>query len=165
MNPNLHVIADDAENQDYSNNCLSSKKKESNSVADPGCLSWIPDPKFPSRIPGKKDSGSQNPIHIKEYKYFELKKLFLSSQKYYPGCSSRIRILIFYPSRGIPGSKRHRIPDPEHWKVRLPRICHDDVAGVVYSSSAQGPVLRPLFPLSHQPHRLQYARPQRKITN
>jgi hypothetical protein len=32
-----------------------------------------------------------------------------------PGCSSRIRILTFYPSRiPIQGSKRHRIPDPEH---------------------------------------------------
>jgi hypothetical protein len=40
---------------------------------------------------------------------FNLKKLFLSSRKYYPGCSSRIRILSFYPSR-IQGSKRHRIP-------------------------------------------------------
>ena len=33
---------------------------------------------------------------------------------YDPGCSSRIRILIFYPSR-IQESKRHRIPDPQHW--------------------------------------------------
>ena len=40
------------------------------------------------------------------------KKMFLSSRKYDPGCSSRIRILIFYPSR-IQGSKRHRIPDPD----------------------------------------------------
>ncbi len=31
--------------------------------------------------------------------------------KYDPGCSSRIRILIFYSSR-IQGSKRHRIPVP-----------------------------------------------------
>jgi hypothetical protein len=31
-----------------------------------------------------------------------------------PGCSSRIRILIFYPSRiPDPGVKRHPIPDPD----------------------------------------------------
>jgi hypothetical protein len=40
-------------------------------------------------------------------------KWFLSSRKYDPGCSSRIRMLTFYPSL-IPGSKRHRIPDPQH---------------------------------------------------
>jgi hypothetical protein len=45
--------------------------------------------------------------------YFNPKKLFLSSRKYDPGCSSRIWILIFYLSR-IQGSKRHRIPDPPH---------------------------------------------------
>ncbi len=33
-------------------------------------------------------------------------------RNYDPGCSSRIRILNFYPSR-IQGSKRHRIPDPD----------------------------------------------------
>jgi hypothetical protein len=42
-------------------------------------------------------------IRIKEFKYFIPIHLFLSSRKYDPGCSSRIRILIFYPSR---------IPDP-----------------------------------------------------
>jgi hypothetical protein len=45
-----------------------------------------------------------------------IQKMFLSSQKYDPGCSSWIRILIFYPSRiPDPGSKRHRIPDPQNW--------------------------------------------------
>jgi hypothetical protein len=55
-------------------------------------------------------------ICIKEFKYFKSKKLFLRSRKYDPGCSSRIRIPIFYPSR-IKGSKRHRLPDPDpqHW--------------------------------------------------
>jgi hypothetical protein len=38
-------------------------------------------------------------IRIKEFKYFNTKKWFLSSRKYDPGCSSRIRILICYPSR------------------------------------------------------------------
>ncbi len=45
------------------------------------------------------------------------KNFFLSSRKYDPGCSSRIRILNFYPSR-IPGSKSHQIPDTD------PQHCH-----------------------------------------
>jgi hypothetical protein len=44
-------------------------------------------------------------------KFFHPKKWFLSSGKYDPDCSSRIRILTFYPSRNQ-GSKRHRILDP-----------------------------------------------------
>ncbi len=57
-------------------------------------------------------------ICIKEFKYFYLRKLFLSFRKNDPGSSSRIRILIFYPSR-IPdhgGQKGtgSRIPDPQH---------------------------------------------------
>ncbi len=43
--------------------------------------------------------------------------MLLSSRKYDPGCSSRIRIriLIFtHPGSRILGSKRHRILDPEH---------------------------------------------------
>ncbi len=43
-------------------------------------------------------------IRIEEFKYFKPKKLYLSSREYDLGCSSRIRILIFYPSR-ISGSK------------------------------------------------------------
>jgi hypothetical protein len=78
------------------------------SVADPGCL---PGSKFfhpGSRIQGQKDSGSRIRIRIKEFMYFLPKNLFLSSQKYDQGCSSRIRIsdtdLGFYPSR-IQGHK------------------------------------------------------------
>ncbi len=55
-------------------------------------------------------------IRIKEFNYFNHKKRFLlSSRKYDSGCSSRIRILTFYPSR-IQGSKRHKVldPDPQH---------------------------------------------------
>jgi hypothetical protein len=52
-------------------------------------------------------------IRIKEFKFFIPKKWFLWSRKYDPGCSSRIRILTFHPSR-IQRSKRHRIPDPQH---------------------------------------------------
>jgi hypothetical protein len=50
-------------------------------------------------------------IRIKEFKYFNPKKWFLSSRKYDPSCSSRIRILIFYPSR-IPDSGVKKAPDP-----------------------------------------------------
>ncbi len=72
------------------------------SVADPGCLSRIPDPTF--FHPGSR-------ICIKEFNYFNPKKWFLSSMKYGPGCSSRIRILTFYPSR-IPDPGVKKAPDP-----------------------------------------------------
>jgi hypothetical protein len=42
-----------------------------------------------------------DPYGIKEFKYSNLKKLFLSSRKYDPGCSSRILDPDFFP-----------IPDP-----------------------------------------------------
>jgi hypothetical protein len=59
----------------------------------------IPDPKF--FHPGSR-------IGIKEFKYFKPKRLFLSSRKYDPGCSSRIRIPIFFYSSRIldPGVKK-----------------------------------------------------------
>ncbi len=105
----------------------------SSSVADPGCFSRsrILDPNF--FHPGSR-------IRIKEFKYFYPKKCFLTSRKYDPGCSSRIRILTFYPSRipdpgvkkapdprsrcGIQGSKTHRIPDPDpqHWFLGLEKL-------------------------------------------
>jgi hypothetical protein len=83
---------------------------------------FIPDPGsdfFPSRIP---DLVSR--IRIKEFKYFnpkKTKKWFLSSRKYDPGCSSRIRMLTFYPSR-IQGSKKHRIPDPGSGSATLDTV-------------------------------------------
>ncbi len=52
------------------------------SVADPECLSRIPDPTF--FHPGSELSPSR--IRIKEFKYFNPKKWFLSSRKYDPGC-------------------------------------------------------------------------------
>jgi hypothetical protein len=52
----------------------------------------IPDPNFSIPDPG---STSKN---IK-YRYFNPKKRFLRCRKYDPACSSRIRILTFYPSR------------------------------------------------------------------
>jgi hypothetical protein len=81
---------------------------------------FIPDPGsdfFPSRIRTVSipDPGSR--IFIKEVKYFNPKKAknwFLSSKKYDPGCSSRIRMLTFsHPGSRIQGSKRHPIPDPD----------------------------------------------------
>jgi hypothetical protein len=78
------------------------------SVADPGCLSEIPNTNFSIPYPGSKKFRIR--IRIKEFNYFLRKKLFPSFRKYDPGCSSRIRIQTFYPSR-IQESKRHRIPD------------------------------------------------------
>jgi hypothetical protein len=62
---------------------------------------------FSSRIPDQEDSRIR--IRIKEFKYFNTKKMFLRSRKYDPGCSSRIRIpdFDFYPSQ-IPDT------DPQH---------------------------------------------------
>ncbi len=82
------------------------------SVVDPRCLSRIqifsiPDPNFVH--PG---SASKN------FSIFNPKKLFLSSRKYDPACSSRTRILIFLPNPG-PGSrglkKGTRSRDLQHW--------------------------------------------------
>jgi hypothetical protein len=68
---------------------------------------------FPSRYeffhPGSEFFPSRIPDLHKRINNFHPKKLFLSFRKYDPNCSSRIRILIFYPSR-IPGSKK--APDP-----------------------------------------------------
>jgi hypothetical protein len=98
------------------------------SVADPGCLSRIPDPGsdfFPSRIPDPNCLHPGSRILIKEFKYFNPKKSknrFLSSknmiQVVHPG--SRIRMLTFsHPGSRIPdpGVKKapnpgSRIPDP-----------------------------------------------------
>ncbi len=63
---------------------------------------FIPDPNF--FHPGSELSPSR--ILIKEFKYFnpkKPKKLFLSSKKYYPGCSSRIP---------VPDADFLPIPDP-----------------------------------------------------
>jgi hypothetical protein len=51
------------------------------SVADPGCLSRIPDPTF--FHPGSEFFPSR--IRVKEFKYFIPKKRFLSAKKYDPG--------------------------------------------------------------------------------
>jgi hypothetical protein len=70
------------------------------SIPDPNCLR-----------PGSR-------IRIKEFKYFNLKKWFLSSRKYDPGCSSRIPVpdadLLPIPDHGSRGQKGTGswIPDP-----------------------------------------------------
>ncbi len=71
---------------------------------------FIPDPNFSIPDPNFSYLGSW--IRIKEFKYFNPKELFLSSRKYDPGCSSRIRILT-HPGSRIQRSERHRIPDPD----------------------------------------------------
>jgi hypothetical protein len=64
---------------------------------------FIPDP-------GSEFFPSQVRNRIKEFKCFNPKKWFLSSRKYDLGCSSRIRIQIFFPSRIPAGVKK--APDP-----------------------------------------------------
>ncbi len=71
----------------------------------------IPDPTF--FHPKSRIQIFSIPDPVSTSKEFNPKKLILSSMKYKPGYSSQIRILTFYASR-IQGSKRHRIPDPQH---------------------------------------------------
>ncbi len=71
--------------------------------------SWIPDPNF--FHPGPR-------IRFKEFKYFNPKKWFPSSRKYDPGCSSRIRILSFYPGNMI--RVVHPDPDPDFLPIPDP---------------------------------------------
>jgi hypothetical protein len=87
-------------------------------------MMFVPDPIFfhsGSRILDQIFFLPGSRIRIKELKYFDPKNCFLSSRKYDPGCSSRIRILIFRPSRiPDPGVKKDRIPDPGVKKDRIP---------------------------------------------
>ncbi len=135
---------------------------EISSFADPGCLSQIPDPKseffsipdpglwiqiFPILDPWSRiqifsipDPGSR--IRIKEFKYFNKKKWFLSSQIYDSGFPPRIRMSDLDPDFlpipdpdpvsqiPNPGVKKapepwYRIPDPDskHWRFWLCSGC------------------------------------------
>ncbi len=88
---------------------------------DPGATFSIPDPNF--FHPGFR-------IRIKEFKYFNPKKGFLSSRKYDSGCSSRIRIPDPDPGSGTwlftnPGSLIRdpavkKAPDPGSGSATLP---------------------------------------------
>jgi hypothetical protein len=75
---------------------------------------FIPNPTF--FHPGSRIRHFLSRIHIKEFKYFNPRKWFLSSRKYNPGCSSRI--LTFYPSR-IPDPGVKKAPDPGSGSAKL----------------------------------------------
>ncbi len=82
----------------------------SSSVADPDPTFFHPG----SRIPDPNCLHPGSRIRIKEFKYFnpkKTKKWFLSSRKFDLCCSSRIRMLTFYPSR-IPDPGVKKAPDP-----------------------------------------------------
>jgi hypothetical protein len=79
------------------------------SIPDPGSDIFHPGSEFfPSRIP---DPNFFHPGSVSKNLSIKLKKGFLSSRKYDPGCSSRIRILTFYPSQ-IPDPGVKKAPDP-----------------------------------------------------
>ncbi len=95
------------------------------SVADPGCLSRIPDPTFSIPDPGSELSPSYR-IRIKEFKYFnpqKTKKMVSKLWKIWSGLFIPDPVsgcwLSTHPGSRIQGSKRHRIPDPdpEHWSI------------------------------------------------
>jgi hypothetical protein len=79
---------------------------------------------FPFRIPDPTFSHPGSRIRIKYFKYFNPKKWFLSSRKYDPGCSSRIRIPTFYPSR-IPDPGVKKAPDPGSGSKTL--MCREEL--------------------------------------
>ncbi len=69
---------------------------------------FIPDPGsdfFPSRIPDPTFFHPGSRIRIKEFKYFNPSKWFLSSKKYDLGCSSRILFFLPIPDPGSRGQK------------------------------------------------------------
>jgi hypothetical protein len=101
---------------------------------------FFPDPTF--FHPGSRIRIFPSRIRIKEFKYFNTKKWFLSSRKYDPGCSSRIpdpdpEVLFTHPGSRIQVSKRPRIPDPGVKKApdpgshcscpRIPSRCSEKV--------------------------------------
>jgi hypothetical protein len=71
---------------------------------------FIPDPNL--FHPGSR-------ICFKVFKYLNPKKWFLSSRKYAPGCSSRIRILFFY----LPGSRGQK--GTESATLNFVEVCFD----------------------------------------
>ncbi len=74
----------------------------------------IPDPGFRGKKISDPGSGSAS----RSLSIFNSKKLLVNFRKYDPECSSRLRILIFSPSR-IRRSKWRGIPDPDpqHWYI------------------------------------------------
>ncbi len=134
------------------------------SVADPGCLSRIPDPTFFQ--PGSR-------IRIKEFKYFNPKKWFLSSRKYDPGCSSRIpdpdADFLPIPDPGSRGQKgtwsriwiRNTVDGQGRWTAPPPFLWGAPAAGMFWQRREQaqwpGPAAgRPLQAYLHVPHTQNY---------
>ncbi len=78
---------------------------------------FIPDPMFPSRIQGQKDSGSRILIHIKEIKY----RVFLTQNFFFK--LSEIKAGMFIPDPDldflpIPDSGFKKAPDPGGIQIR-----------------------------------------------
>jgi hypothetical protein len=103
------------------------------SVADPGCLSRIPDPTFfhpgsQIRTVSIRDHPGSR-ILIKEFKYFnppkKQKNGFQALKKYDPGCSSRIPDpdADFLPSR-IPDPGVKKAPNPGS-RIRIRNTVND----------------------------------------
>jgi hypothetical protein len=99
-------------------------------VADPGCLSQIPDPDFyPSRIPDPKTAIKErgekkfvdnflcsHKFHkIANYFSFEVlkKKIWANFQRNIELFTQKLSPSYQKYGFGIQGSKRHRIPDPD----------------------------------------------------
>jgi hypothetical protein len=112
---------------------------------------------FPSRIPIRHQRiyASKNLC-----RYFNPKKLFLSSRKYDPSCSSRIRILIFYQSR-IPDQGVKKAPDPGSGSATLFYTVHSTRTGTSrtpYPSSHLVSRTQNLVPRT--PYQVQYIGPR-----
>jgi hypothetical protein len=117
-------------------------------VADPGCLSRIPDPDYyPSRIPDPKTVTKErwkkiwytffvitNFTKLNIMLIFEMlkKKIWANFQRIVEVFSQKIfnmlsKIWVWDPEKtytgsGIQGSKRHRIPDPQHWVLGIGKL-------------------------------------------
>ncbi len=85
-------------------------------------ISWLLDPDSTANVdPDQavlriRDVYPRSRIRIKEFKYFNPKKWFLSSRKYDPGFSSRIRIPDPEPDfLPIPDPGVKKAPDPGSW--------------------------------------------------
>jgi hypothetical protein len=83
-------------------------------------------------IPDPVSEFFSSRIHIKKFKYLNSKKMFLSSRKYDPGCSSRILIFI-HPGSRIQGS--NRAPDPGYGSATVVVRKLEDLGGILRQAS------------------------------
>jgi hypothetical protein len=90
----------------------------------------VADPNFSFPHPGSEDSWIWIRISIKEFKYFYSKNCSKLSE-IWGGIFVPDPYLDFYPSR-IPGSKRHRIPDPDRNTDNDPSSIHPIHLGSVH---------------------------------